>query len=1518
MKINSFKLNNPLISLQEKAYFLKTYVSKHTKIHFDALNNTIRLDIDNKYATSVNDKLLNRVGDYIKSGNISLGAMKLDGLTKNEASDMLRSLINNINVRFDMYVRSNKHIINRIEQNIEQGKTVFDQYNNQEYTTQEIQSEWKLHGYQEDFIKLCRKRLLWINAFATGLGKTATALSVVSDQHNLNLKKKTLFVVPKSTLSNWYREACVGEYKNGAQVKPAIYTKEKQDKCFFVNLVDSNSYKKALDQDMFGDSVGLANSLADGNKMPHLLLSVPEQLKQLQQTDGVECVFMSTEDFYRLKLKPETIEQYINYQKHVDVDFANMEMAEGKQYEKRVAEIYKTLSPNKDEIFFEDFNFDSIVIDEEHIFKNAKTVQQNVPVKYLSIPPVSNRGLDILAKTHYIRKQNKNHDGVLGLTATPITNSPLEVYSMLAIVLGEFFINKLLNIAGVKDFITLFCIIENEQDFSVDGELKNFNVFKGFNNLQLLKDLLSGSIYFLKTKDVRSDLKLPDEKEIVSDIQVSDYQKNKIIEYKTAYNVAKELVRIRNTALQLDDGKMLGEFKSLMSNDKVIGSMTPVMERFHEEMDIIASPFNFIRKMENLILDEDMNERATVVFINKTKHAQVQKAINQFNKKKFKQKGFRLNPHTNEDDIIKVTIDEEDENKKVFEFYSKAKFVHDEQIESYKQKENHFFTRLTELDTDKRFEKSNISKTIKKYFASKLDKYESVVIDTLSYDEQTCFFDLLQENGVTDEDLYFNISNKMEEFLVRFVYEQLYPRGKKHDGESSYIVKQLVFCDYLGQHYKIRHLVSLFGGIDKEKIVVVTGQTNNDNETVQDIQNGFNEEDESNLYQVVVGNKKIEVGINLQNGTQAIHHLTIGWTPDSEIQRNGRGVRQGNQTDYLNIYHYGAVNTFDNYKRSLVNVKDNWIDKITDFKSDANVAHITEMLSKEQQEKMIELLGESDDSLVEKYQEQIKKVNIVKLKRDTREKQDVFLNFILNSHSGNPKLSLKTFHVEQLIDTLTTKQKTVKQIKTKYKVDPQTDFNTIEDAPLRKLLRSVTLIDKHLEELSELLSQYDIDFDTIKIKVGQTPYETFVTNAYEFIDADTPKQVEARSYVLYRNLIDSLYIPDSGALYEQSLHVDEIENNLMQSAIDGYRSITEGNEFAYYPLSIIDNPKKCFKLNNEIVIPKSYIWCAEKEYGQIEDMLLDIQDIVDNVDKSKNMENSSAIKAQMLLKYMNENGLYLNSYKGELEGLKQYPSDRRMIKPHAFKAFTVYHNHSYVVNNSNAEHENMKALVEMGIKTNTTVRGKKINLENFEVRVCYENNDDWKLARDVAILLEQHYFAKAVKKDSVATYDVLNNKGNSDYLPLRDFDYFDADSPYVDEMKTMVDELNQSVGVLMGKKEQVTLLNQYGHAYLDNALMVLTWEKSNGYVQGMKLDYKSMAKYLKEDVFFYSDTAVLDKTNPIYENMEDIFKGEIPNWINRQYVVRAKFVKHLLTVLSHSDLDDLVVLDLQKKVVVCD
>lgn len=43
----------------------------------------------------------------------------------------------------------------------------------------------------------------------------------------------------------------------------------------------------------------------------------------------------------------------------------------------------------------------------------------------------------------------------------------------------------------------------------------------------------------------------------------------------------------------------------------------------------------------------------------------------------------------------------------------------------------------------------------------------------------------------------------------------------------------------------------------------------------------------SGALKIVIANKKAEVGVNLQKGTTAIHHLTLPWTPASINQRNG-------------------------------------------------------------------------------------------------------------------------------------------------------------------------------------------------------------------------------------------------------------------------------------------------------------------------------------------------------------------------------------------------------------------------------------------------------------------------------------------------------------------------------------------------------------------------------------------------------------------------------------------------------
>ena len=78
----------------------------------------------------------------------------------------------------------------------------------------------------------------------------------------------------------------------------------------------------------------------------------------------------------------------------------------------------------------------------------------------------------------------------------------------------------------------------------------------------------------------------------------------------------------------------------------------------------------------------------------------------------------------------------------------------------------------------------------------------------------------------------------------------------------------------------------------------------------------------------MLANKKAEVGVNLQKGTTAIHHLTLPWTPASINQHNGRGVRQGNKVDSVAVYYYCGKGTFDSYRKDLLKAKSNWINDL--------------------------------------------------------------------------------------------------------------------------------------------------------------------------------------------------------------------------------------------------------------------------------------------------------------------------------------------------------------------------------------------------------------------------------------------------------------------------------------------------------------------------------------------------------------------------------------------------------------
>jgi N12 class adenine-specific DNA methylase len=92
----------------------------------------------------------------------------------------------------------------------------------------------------------------------------------------------------------------------------------------------------------------------------------------------------------------------------------------------------------------------------------------------------------------------------------------------------------------------------------------------------------------------------------------------------------------------------------------------------------------------------------------------------------------------------------------------------------------------------------------------------------------------------------------------------------------------------------------------------------------------------SSQVRIVLGStKKMGVGANFQKNLKALHHVDVPWTPDGLEQRNGRGVRQGNVNDEVEIYNYVTKGTFDAYMWQLISTKAGFIGQVMTGKASA-------------------------------------------------------------------------------------------------------------------------------------------------------------------------------------------------------------------------------------------------------------------------------------------------------------------------------------------------------------------------------------------------------------------------------------------------------------------------------------------------------------------------------------------------------------------------------------------------------
>ncbi|MDD5358402.1 MAG: LAGLIDADG family homing endonuclease [Candidatus Nanoarchaeia archaeon] len=168
-------------------------------------------------------------------------------------------------------------------------------------------------------------------------------------------------------------------------------------------------------------------------------------------------------------------------------------------------------------VFFEDFGFDYIAIDEAHRLKNLITtittkeeeerelyVGNKSQIKTIKGGSQSKIALTGFMATMYIQMHNGGRNTLL-LTATPFTNSPLEIYSMLTLTNYNYLTN--LGYPDVLKFAQDFFRIKAQLSISVEGTVKTKIEPVGYTNLSLLRRIIYTLIDFRSAEE--SDIMRP-------------------------------------------------------------------------------------------------------------------------------------------------------------------------------------------------------------------------------------------------------------------------------------------------------------------------------------------------------------------------------------------------------------------------------------------------------------------------------------------------------------------------------------------------------------------------------------------------------------------------------------------------------------------------------------------------------------------------------------------------------------------------------------------------------------------------------------------------------------------------------------------------------------------------------------------------------------------------------------------------------------------------------------------------
>jgi len=718
------------------------------------------------------------------------------------------------------------------------------------------------------------EKLVWngrgANCHDVGAGKTLSSIITSQVLLQQGACNKPMFVVPGKVLEKW-----VEEY---AMLFP-------EAKILNMKMTGSERHKELTMAQLYNwDAIFIAD---------HAFKSLPlsPAVQQQMYSERVEYFDQMIENFDALIEEDDALSS--TAKKSMVTRLEKMK----EEWEAKLRNVASVKRLDTD-IFFDELGVDALFFDEAHFYKNALGSAKAAKLGIAANKP-SQRAEDALQKTKWLFSKI-GYRNVFVLTATPVVNSPVEVWHMLNLCAPDLL--EKYQIANLDNFINQFVREEEKIVKKTNGEYRTERVVAGYYNLPEMRAIID-EVMDIKSYDqlVGFYEKFPDLLKNDSGNLVKDEQgQTKVLKPKFKRPEAETKQQVIEPS----------EIHKLLFDDIILRAdniLDCMRQRGCQTKD------NF------LVITGDGSKIATDLRVYDHSFAGVDGKflkLGALTQNVAESYAYRENPAPKRipesiygDYFSKMNAVRENPNP--YDGQSRHKLI--QELKAL----GHFEEVAQEIEaTEGDLHEVPVGK---QFLLNKIEKQREKLSDGSDAVEET--FDRAV-------------------MIVEALYET------RENPDAPVFRNQIIFCDWIsvegqkgGSYHQLIKQELAKAGIPAKEIAIINGSiigtnskgedyfvsSSDDKEALKkEVQDDFN----VGKYRVLIGNQSIAEGMNLQKWTTDLHHMDVPYTPSQIQQRNGRGLRQGNQHPKVNIHFYLMKDSFDQYRLELVSKKQSWIDEL--------------------------------------------------------------------------------------------------------------------------------------------------------------------------------------------------------------------------------------------------------------------------------------------------------------------------------------------------------------------------------------------------------------------------------------------------------------------------------------------------------------------------------------------------------------------------------------------------------------